>query len=390
MSRARTGCVETYAWRDGKTVTFRARIHAYGKRWRVDFGTNREGWNEQRARAETERILDRVARGTWHPPGRVVAPVRVDDETLHVFASRWWQQHAPRVSARTRVDYEWRLAHLLDELHCIPVSRLSARDVDRYIAVKTAAGLSPRSVNMTVGLLAQILDTAVEYELLARNPARGRRRRVPAATARRGFLEADQVVALLEPAGVWRPLVATLALAGPRIGEALALRRSDLDLPGGRLRILDSKTPAGARMIELTAFLHDELAAHAANRPPGDLLFATRTGRPHSPSNVRRALRRLAAAANRGRDGLALTAVTPHSLRRTFVSLALAAGRDPRWVMAQVGHADARVTLSIYAQVMSRQRVDQQLIWTLMRFPGEPDATAKSPTSGTTSIRSGA
>jgi Phage integrase family len=65
--------------------------------------------------------------------------------------------------------------------------------------------------------------------------------------------------------------------------------------------------------------------------------------------------------------------VTPHTLRRTFASLALAAGRDPRWVMAQLGHTDARLTLNLYAQVMQRHRVDEALIWQLMRFPDEPE-----------------
>jgi integrase len=48
-------------------------------------------------------------------------------------------------------------------------------------------------------------------------------------------------------------------------------------------------------------------------------------------------------------DGL-----TPHSLRRTFISLLLAIGEEVPYVMRQVGHADPKVTLSIYAQVMFR------------------------------------
>lgn len=81
--------------------------------------------------------------------------------------------------------------------------------------------------------------------------------------------------------------------------------------------------------------------------------------------------------------------VTPHTLRRTFASLALAAGRDPRWVMAQLGHTDARLTLNVYAQVMQRQRVDEALIWELMRFPDEPEDRAYGPMNGPTrAIRS--
>jgi integrase len=64
--------------------------------------------------------------------------------------------------------------------------------------------------------------------------------------------------------------------------------------------------------------------------------------------------------------------VTPHTLRRTFASLCFFAGRDLRWVMGQLGHDDPRMTLGVYAQCMKRQRIDHELVWTLMRFPDEP------------------
>jgi integrase len=44
--------------------------------------------------------------------------------------------------------------------------------------------------------------------------------------------------------------------------------------------------------------------------------------------------------------------LTPHSLRRTFISLLLAIGEEVPYVMRQVGHSDPKVTLSIYAHVM--------------------------------------
>ena len=44
-----------------------------------------------------------------------------------------------------------------------------------------------------------------------------------------------------------RALLATPALAGLRIGEALALRWCDVDLAAGRLGVGESKTDAGRR-----------------------------------------------------------------------------------------------------------------------------------------------
>jgi hypothetical protein len=64
VARPPTGAIETHAWRDGRTVTVRARLRAYGRRYRIDFGTNHEGCSVERARVELDRILQQVERGT--------------------------------------------------------------------------------------------------------------------------------------------------------------------------------------------------------------------------------------------------------------------------------------------------------------------------------------
>jgi integrase len=102
---------------------------------------------------------------------------------------------------------------------------------------------------------------------------------------------------------------------------------------------------------------------------------AGRDGKPAIKGVVERANERRAAE---GRMLLPAT-VTPHTLRRTFASLCFFAGRDLRWVMGQLAHDDPRMTLAVYAQCMKRKRIDQELVWTLMRFPDEaedPSATA--------------
>ncbi len=52
--------------------------------------------------------------------------------------------------------------------------------------------------------------------------------------------------------------------------------------------------------------------------------------------------------------------VTPHSLRRTYISIALLANNfDVKWVMSQVGHADSKMTLDVYAQLEQRVQRDR-------------------------------
>ena len=50
---------------------------------------------------------------------------------------------------------------------------------------------------------------------------------------------------------------------------------------------------------------------------------------------------------------------TPHTLRRTYISIALLANNfDVLWVMRQVGHADSKMTMDVYAQL--QQRAERQ------------------------------
>ncbi|MHB1539463.1 MAG: tyrosine-type recombinase/integrase [Solirubrobacteraceae bacterium] len=52
-----------------------------------------------------------------------------------------------------------------------------------------------------------------------------------------------------------------------------------------------------------------------------------------------------------------LPRTSPHTLRRTYISIALVANSfDVKWVMAQVGHADSRMTMDVYAQLEQRAK----------------------------------
>jgi integrase len=114
--------------------------------------------------------------------------------------------------------------------------------------------------------------------------------------------------------------------------------RGRLDLHGGRLRVGEAKTEAGLRDIELTFFLQAELREHVAHmaalgRPTsaGGPIFPTYRGGEHSASNIRnRLLAECVARANARREAegkmLLPEKVTPHTLRRTFASLALDGG----------------------------------------------------------------
>src|ERR1019366_8885826 len=106
--------------------------------------------------------------------------------------------------------------------------------------------LSNTSINAMIGLLGQILQQAVDYDLIARNPVRvggGSSRFLPRAKTSRTFLEIDEFHALLDAAGALdvgdsdyykgigrRAMVAALGLGGFRIRDLLDLRLCHVDL----------------------------------------------------------------------------------------------------------------------------------------------------------------
>jgi integrase len=147
-----------------------------------------------------------------------------------------------------------------------------------------------------VTALAAILETAVEYELIARNPAKGRKRRLPAIKPARSWLDrAEHITALLDgageldqqgraPVGLRRPVIATLAFAGLRLGELRALYWHDVDLNRGTIRVREAKTDAGVRIVHMLPILRRELRVYRDQLHPGPngRVFATSSGAPKS------------------------------------------------------------------------------------------------------------
>lgn len=160
-----------------------------------------------------------------------------------------------------------------------------------------------------------------------------------------------------------RSILATLGCAGLRNSEVCALNVADLDFAHGVIHVRDSKTDAGVRQVNMTPWLRDELLAYRSTRPnaePADPAFPTQTGGRRDKDNVNRrvivpALRAAnALRAERGNPPLPAP-VTAHTFRPTFITLMLEAGAPVPYVQAQVGHDDPTTTLKIYAQVLRRR-----------------------------------
>ncbi len=202
----------------------------------------------------------------------------------------------------------------------------------------------------------------------------------PSQIARELDLALSTVTHHLRKLGVVRPgryrgrqaIVEALGRTGVRVGELCHLRIGQVRIHNAqtaRFFIKDAKTEAGIREVQLTPSLTQTLASHLerlarSGRPTGpeDYLMPNRAGSRSSRQRIARIVRDAALLATEERAALGLPPLphtTPHTLRRTYISIALLAnGFDIKWVMNQVGHADSRMTLDVYAQL--EQRVNRQ------------------------------
>lgn len=383
--------------------SYALRFRAYGKRRFVTLGPAEDGWNHQKAERELRGILADVERGIWQPAEPAPPPVEPEAEpTFHEFATAWLLDGEPGWREHTVNDYRWAL-----ELHLLPwfarhrLSEITAEEIDRYKAAKLREGkIAPNSINKTITRLAQVLEVAVEYGRIERNPAKGKRRRVKGTEPKRTWVEPEQLPYLLDAAEPRiRAVIATLAGAGLRIAEACALDWRDVKLTTGTLIVQEAKTAAGeGREVDLPIGLQEELATWRARSPktaPGDPVFTCRErdGRisRQTPRNVQARLRTAGEAANAklSEDGLEpMGNITPHSLRRTYASLRAALRDDPVYIAEQLGHRDPGFTFRMYQRAARRRErlsgmhleaFDRALEWAgngqgnaEMAHPGQP------------------
>lgn len=177
-----------------------------------------------------------------------------------------------------------------------------------------------------------------------------------------------------------RAIIVVLALSGVRASELTQLQWSRVDHTHGRIVVPDAKTPAGVREIHLAPFARQELAVYRTSLPTepaaDDHVFEVRGGGPTDRHNLGRRLKHVAevAAQLRAAEGQAPlpSRITPHTFRRTYITLSLQAGKDLVFVQTQAGHADWKTTLDIYTQ-QSRRSIEPGIRRLLRQLLGDED-----------------
>lgn len=327
-------------------------------------------------RDEAQHFLEQLALERRQARGLAIYPHAL---SLAAYARQWLLDLETTVKRRTLDHYRQALdLYLIPGLGHRPLGGLRRAELRRFLLECRRRGvagqpLKAASVYAIYATLRALLNAAVEDEFLPGNPALrlGKALKLTlASTARRAeigrrALDREQLHVLLEyirtAAPGWYPLFLTLARAGLRIGECVALYPGDYNPTAQTLRIerawdsrngLLGEPKHGARTVDVSAELAMILDAHIAGLEkvvalrtglaPAPWLFPSQAATMLEVRNVRRALDRLVAGAELGR------VVRLHDLRHTFGSQLIAAGKSPVYVQRQMGHASIETTIRFY------------------------------------------
>jgi integrase len=274
--------------------------------------------------------------------------------TLREYAAEWLAQRPIRPRTRELYDGLLRL-HLLPALGELELSQVTSLRVRRWHADRAAAGLGASSLAKSYRLLHAIFETAVQDDIVVKNPCvlRGagveRHAERPIATVEQVFELADAVE---ESLGA---MVLLATFTGLRLGELRALRRDRVDLLHRKLVVVEQlqqlkdgttvvgppKSDAGRRTVAIPEAIIDDLERHLARfgaPGPDGLVFTGTMGQPVG-------LATFYASWQRATRAIGLAGFHFHDLRHTGNTMAAATGASTKELMSRMGHSSPRAAL---------------------------------------------
>jgi len=298
------------------------------------------------------------------------------DILLRNLLPAWLDAHclANNLSESSRKTYATMSEKILSAIGDYKVGDVNPTVLDKLLTIdKEVTAITVRRYRLVKSLYAD-LELRGEID---RSPFVRHRGPKKPATPEAYYLEKDQIDELLEAvsgspiANITKFLLAS----GCRIGEALALRWSDVDLDSeiptvaivrslrtneGTAVFTDGKTKNSRRGIEISAptvqvlqaqkLTLDAMAIVRDGWEDHDLVFPSSVGTPQDTKNLRKIW-------NKCLKGTSIEGkATFHTCRHSHASMSLMKGESIFVISRRLGHADATITMNLYSHLMKNQQ----------------------------------
>ncbi len=331
-----------------------------------------------------------IIRGKWLPPEDEATPAAPGTKllTLTSYANTWLEQRD--LKPRTHAHYRKLLdAHIIGKpIGGLPLKSITADDVRAWYAKLDKD--TPTLRAHTYGLLRTIMGTAAADRKIPANPcvirgAGSTKRKVVIRPAT--IDELAKLVDAMDPPR-YRAMLLLASWCAMRFGELTELRRRDVDLEDGVIRIRravvrtkgeftvdDPKSEAGVRDVHIPPGLLPAIKGHLVDHTepgPNALLFpAVGSVDKHlQPSTLYRRY-------YKARDVAGRSDLRFHDLRHSGAVLAAATGATLADLMARLGHSTPAAALRYQH---AAQGADKRIAAALSKLvTGTPDSDSAAP-----------
>jgi len=365
--------------------------------WRDPDGRERSRTfrRKEDARDAKSQIETDLARGAYRDPSLGRMPL-----------SAFWPvflEASPHLAPKTRLWYEMMARrYILPALGPKRLAAITRMDVEAFLSDLRAREVGSPTIAGAYRVLRTVLGKAELDGRIVVNPTRGAKMAAPAHTEQR-VLSIEEVERIAEAVpDRYRVLVLVLGYCGLRIGEAAALRVSDVDFLRRSIAVTRASSEVGStlvvgptktrrfRVVDVPSSVITELSGHVQAFPPGPsgLLFTNRNRDPIRQSNFNRKV--WGPALLRAKIAEPLPRV--HDLRHTAAALSVAVGAHPKEIQSLLGHASIGMTLDTYGHTFEgasrrlAERLDEARDAVLSAQPAEQMRNG----SGTASREAGA
>ena len=308
-----------------------------------------------------------VEKGTYLKP---------ENTTMNEYMKHWLATHKGNIAPSTFDGYERIITgHIIPAMGQVLLFKLQPAKLQSYYTQKLTAGLSARTVQQHHSVLRKALNHAVQWGLIAKNPAHNTEPPNPQrATVR--YINPDQIDSFVERVTSHRDgnLIACAVYTGMRQGELLALTWKNVDLDQGKARVTQTvghirgefifrQKAKSKRSRREVALDNKALAALRAQKKlvvserlresdytDMDLVFPNEHGGPLNPTLLCRRFKRL--VANTKHD------ITFHSLRHTHATYLLSIGINPGIVQDRLGIETIGILMDTYSHVTNKMQED--------------------------------
>ncbi len=296
--------------------------------------------------------------------------------TLDEWFEKWLDIYKKDITGTTRDSYETVYKNISCELGDMILSELKPISFLEVFNDMEEIGYAQSTIKVTRILLNQIMEKAVENELVFKNPVPNIKLNSD-NKKKKGLTREEQRKLLnyiIASNHKQKVLIIVLLSTGLRSGEIRALTWQDIDFEKNRIYITKSlreyhikgkrivekakpKTQKSIRVIPINKELKTCLLEYKENYPKvdtktyeifGDLLFS-KGGEYIKQDTLTYIFRCISREMEE--EGCDIGEIRPHMLRHAFASRCLEAGMSPKFIANILGHESIKTTLDIYTHV---------------------------------------